>query len=177
MNRPTKIITHTAVSRRHHTVKDVDRWHMVRWPFFRSRAGFWVGYHYVIEWDGTITQTRGHYEEGAHCIGQNTSSIGVCFMGNGDAHEPSKYQLDAWKRLYQRIKAEFPHITVNDIYPHRKWANKTCHGSKLSDTYYADQLPERRKKRIKDQIRTLQAMLNRLLALIADKRMHSNELR
>ena len=32
MNKPTVVITHHALSRKDHTVKDVDNWHRERWP-------------------------------------------------------------------------------------------------------------------------------------------------
>ena len=171
-NNPSKIITHTAASAINHTVLDVDRWHKQRWPGFVSREGWHVGYHYVIEWDGGVTQTREHDEEGAHCIGQNTTSIGVCFMGNGDVHEPSDAQKKAWIHLYAKIHAAYPNITTTDIYPHRKWANKSCHGKLLSDTYYVDLLTrDSRKTALQAQIVALQATVNRLYSLLRQRRM------
>lgn len=142
-NRPTKVITHTAVSLKKHTVEDVDQWHKVRWPgftsdYYRNKNGelYHVGYHYVIEWDGTVVQTRGHNEEGAHCRGQNNSSIGICLMGNGDNHLPSEEQIKAYVNLFKSIQVEFPQITVYDQFPHRKYANKSCHGKLLADDFW-----------------------------------------
>lgn len=144
MNRPTCIITHHAVSAPQHTVEDVDDWHKDRWPGFtsavyRNKRGkrFHVGYHYVIERDGTLTQTRAEYEEGAHTIGMNLSSIGVCFMGNFDKETPTEAQVTTWKRLYTEIQRRH-HIPPENIHPHRRYANKSCHGSLLSNTYFAD---------------------------------------
>ncbi len=37
MNKPTKVLTHTAVSSRTHTAQDVDVWHKPRWPGFTSK--------------------------------------------------------------------------------------------------------------------------------------------
>lgn len=168
MNTPTKVITHTAQSQTWHTVRDVDSWHRQRWPGFVSRSGWHVGYHIVIEWDGTWTQTREFDEEGAHCIGQNKSSIGVCFMGNGDLHEPSPQQKSAWvHEVWALIHKQYPTITTSDIYPHRAFANKTCHGRLLSDNYYAELVGEVLRSKIKE----LTALLNRLLALFANRRM------
>lgn len=134
MNTPTVVITHHALSLKTHTVSDVDNWHRQRWPGFVSRAGFHVGYHYVIEWDGKVTQTRQHDEEGAHVIGMNRSSIGVCFMGNFDLHMPSTEQLKAWDKLYEKISKQYPNIPT---FPHRKYANKSCHGSLLADDFFS----------------------------------------
>ncbi len=103
-----------------------------------------VGYHFVIHWDGTIYQTRALDEEGAHCIGQNNSSIGVCFMGNGDRHLPSPNQIYAYNALYQRLQEEFSDLTIYDQFPHRKYAPKSCHGSMLPDDYFIKQLEKQR---------------------------------
>jgi hypothetical protein len=154
MNKPSVVITHHALSLKTHTVMDVDNWHRARWPNFVSRSGFHVGYHYVIEWDGKITQTRAHDEEGAHCIGMNTSSIGVCFMGNFDIHLPSEAQMNSWLKLYTKLRKEYPGIPT---YPHRKYANKSCHGKLLGDDYFS----------IEKQIATLKERLKMLLALLA----------
>lgn len=168
MNKPNKVITHTAQSQRWHTVRDVDNWHKLRWPGFVSRSGWHVGYHIVVEWDGTWTQTREFDETGAHCIGQNNSSIGVCFMGNGDLYEPSNEQKRAWvHEIWPLITAYNPAITPGHCFPHRKFANKTCHGKLLSDDYYAKLVPGKSKQEL---IIELQALVNRLLALLAQRR-------
>ena len=162
VNKPNKIITHTAVSAKHHTVADVDLWHKARWPGFTSRAGYHVGYHFVIDWDGTITQTRELDEEGAHCIGQNLSSVGVCFMGNGDLHMPSQEQEEAWLRVYDMIGGELP------VFPHRKYANKTCHGKLLSDEYFGRIVQARTKAQL---IEKLQQLISYLQVLLTQRRM------
>ena len=140
LNKPTIVITHHAVSGFHSTVEDVDIWHKSRWFGFTSKIHrnahsdfYHVGYHYVIELDGTVTQTRDHDEEGAHTIGMNTRSIGVCFMGNFDKHHPTMAQLQAWKVLYKKLQDEFPGIPTS---PHRRYANKSCHGSMIMDNYF-----------------------------------------
>lgn len=143
MNIPTKIITHHAVSSKTHTAQDVDDWHKLRWSgftssIFKNKKGefYTVGYHYVIEWDGTVVQTRDASEEGAHCIGMNTSSIGVCFMGNFDMHMPSKAQEESFVKLYNSLSNTFKNILPSDCVPHRKYAQKSCHGALLSDDYF-----------------------------------------
>lgn len=181
MNTPNKVITHTAVSGKHHTAYDVGQWHLDRWGGYSPSTFLpendirrYVGYHIVIDWDGTVHQCRNFTDEGIHCKGQNFSSIGVCFMGNGDLHEPSIEQREAWiKEVWPLIKKTYPNITVNDIYPHRKYANKTCHGKLLSDTFYADLLrtTEDKHMALKRQYISLLQQLNRLYVLLARSRM------
>lgn len=156
MNKPTVIITHHALSLKEHTVYDVDTWHRERWPGFVSRAGWHVGYHYVIDWDGTVTQTREHDEEGAHTLGMNKKSIGVCFMGNFDNHLPSEEQLESWEKVYAEIQASFPNLPVR---PHRTYANKSCHGSLLADNFFAEHI----RMTLIERINQLIALLSTLL--------------
>ena len=97
--------------------------------------GWHVGYHYVIEYNGKVTKTRTHDEEGAHTIGMNKSSIGVCFMGNFDLIYPSKEQIEAWEELYVKLQKEYPGLPCR---PHRHYASyKSCHGKLLPDDYFA----------------------------------------
>lgn len=157
LNKPTVVITHHAVSLKTHTVQDVDNWHRQRWPGFVSRAGYHVGYHYVIEWGGKTIQTREHDEEGAHTLGMNTSSIGVCFMGNFDLHMPSPEQLLAWNNLYTKLRKQYPGIPTK---PHRKYANKSCHGKLLSDDYFT---VEKQVDTLKSIVQELKAKLRNLI--------------
>jgi hypothetical protein len=165
MNTPKVVITHHTggtdqyplLDSSHHTVDIVNRWHKSRWPGFVSRRGYHVGYHYFIEKNGRVTQTREHDEEGAHCIGMNRSSIGVCFAGNFDVTYPTKEQIEAWNVLYNRLEVEFPSIPT---YPHRRYATKSCHGRLLADDYFAKQ------KQIFDlwqQVYQLRALLANLI--------------
>lgn len=182
LNKPTKVITHTAVSQKYHTAEDVDIWHIARWrgftsKVFKNRAGkfFTGGYHVVIEWDGKIVRTRAYTEEGAHCLGQNLSSIGVVFMGNGDKHKPSPQQKASWKKEFKIINTAYPNITPHDVHPHRKYANKSCHGSKLSDTYFADLLlPKGTEQQLKLIVKLTQQVVS-LMQLLLKKRMSTRE--
>jgi len=159
MNKPEVVITHHAVSLKHHTVNDVDNWHRERWPGFVSRKGYHVGYHYVIDWDGKVTNTRDHDEEGAHTLGMNKRSIGVCFMGNFDIHTPSAKQLRAWESLYRKLVKQYPDIKFE---PHRRYAVKSCHGKLLPDTYFqvTGQL---------SYIQELRRIVSKLLSLLKNK--------
>lgn len=159
MNTPTVVITHHTggtdasplADSSFATVEDINAWHYVRWPNFVSKRGYHVGYHYVIEKTGKLTQTRNHNEEGAHVIGMNTKSIGVCFAGNFDLTLPTEEQMKTWYTLYGELLKQYPNIPT---YPHRKYANKTCHGNLLKDDYFA----------VKYQIFSLTIRINQLKA-------------
>lgn len=177
MNKPDKIITHHAVSSTSHTAQDVQLWHKKRWnsynpsPTFKAANGepYYVGYHYIIEWDGNTVQCRAHDEEGVHTKGQNFSSIGVCFIGNMDVHYPSEEQKEAWAKLYSKLTKEFGELPS---FPHRKYSNTSCHGKLLSDTYYTDIISVSPKiKKLESLLITLEQLTSRVKALITQERM------
>ena len=50
----------------------------------RQRGFLSIGYHYVILPDGTIQNGRDFDEVGAHAVGFNSNSIGICLIGGVD---------------------------------------------------------------------------------------------
>ena len=50
-----------------------------------ERFGF-TGYHYYITRDGRTYQTRHEQLVGAHAVGYNQHSLGVCYEGGLDEH-------------------------------------------------------------------------------------------
>jgi N-acetyl-anhydromuramyl-L-alanine amidase AmpD len=70
------------------TIADIDGMHKLR-GFKRDKQAArnlnpelkYVGYHFVIETDGSIKSGRGLEEIGAHVQGSNAKSIGICMIG------------------------------------------------------------------------------------------------
>jgi N-acetylmuramoyl-L-alanine amidase len=132
MNKPQSIIVHhTAVSRAKAPVQfdAVNRYHQSLWHF-RSSLGFYGGYHYFIEASGVVKQYRKDDEDGAHTIGENKRSIGVCLAGNFDVEFPTIEQTNALRDLLRVLVARY-NLPTSSIYPHRKFAGKTCYGTNL----------------------------------------------
>jgi N-acetylmuramoyl-L-alanine amidase len=143
MNITKTIIHHTGsvqgnpyASTRHHTAEIINAHHKTLWPDFISSLGWYVGYTYVIEASGKTVQTRATNETGAHTIGMNNSSIGICLTGNFDVELPTKEQEDALVKLFYKLKEEFSHLTPYDVVPHRHYSTKSCFGNKLPDDYF-----------------------------------------
>jgi N-acetylmuramoyl-L-alanine amidase len=159
MNRPNKIIIHHTggtnsnplADTSHHTFKMVDSYH-------KSLGWGKIGYHYFIEKNGKITQGRQDYEIGAHTIGENSSSLGVCLAGNFDRSMPTAQQENTLKDLLRRKVEEF-NISTSAIVPHRTYAKKTCYGKNLSNTWAAEL--------IDDQVLKLKLMIQLLQLRIA----------
>jgi hypothetical protein len=87
----------------------------------------------VILEDGKVVQTREHDEVGAHCIGQNSRSIGICIVGNFNNYEPTLAQVKAVRELVRKLRKEFGNLPTK---PHRYYAKTDCFGTKLPDNYF-----------------------------------------
>lgn len=92
------------------TVDDIDRWHKERG--FRK-----IGYHYVIYPDGTIHNGRDITEAGAHVAGNNSNSIGICYIGgldiNGKISDTrTAAQKSSMLALLQQLKEKFPNALI-----------------------------------------------------------------
>jgi len=133
-NKPTQIIVHhDGVSRDGPSFGIINEYHRTR-GFPISSLGYYVGYHFLIERDGQLKAARLLTDEGAHTKGQNFNSIGICLAGNFDVEMPTVEQKWRLGELISVLLLAFP-IADTDIYPHRHYAEKSCYGDKLSDTW------------------------------------------
>lgn len=112
--------------------KDIDRWH-------RERGWDGIGYHKVIDLDGTIEPGRSEAKPGAHCKGHNSDSIGICYIGGLDkngkpADTRTELQKAALARLVADYKRRFPNAKVVG---HRDMPNvhKACPCFNAKDEY------------------------------------------
>jgi len=121
------VVHHTVSSRDKTKVKDIDDWHQIRWPNFKSSLGYFVGYHFVITGDGTLTQTRRMSEQGAHCP-PNKGRIGVVLTGNFEEEKPSKAQLTSLQNLLEKLNKQ----GITEIYGHNHFSKTLCPGRHLS---------------------------------------------
>lgn len=130
-NNPTKLIVHhSADSTATDQLHKINEWHKFR-EFPLSSLGYYVGYHYLINHEGKLTQTRAHTDVGAHCRGLNYDSIGICLEGNFDTELPTEAQKKTFGELLAKLCAEW-RFDVSDIYPHRAFGQTSCYGEKLS---------------------------------------------
>lgn len=106
---------------RPHTAADIDRWH-------RERGFDGIGYHFVVRLDGTIEPGRPIEKTGAHCLGKNANSLGVCYIGGLDAaghpaDTRTLAQRAALRRLLRDLRQRFPKA---EIFGHNRFAAKAC---------------------------------------------------
>ena len=131
MNKPNKIIIHCSATQEGKNFKadDIDKWH-------KQRGFKKIGYHYVIDLDGTIEKGRDETENGAHTVGHNTSSIGICYIGGlaKDGKTPkdtrTPQQKAAMYKLVDELMKKY-NIPLNKVYGHYQFANKACPSFKM----------------------------------------------
>ncbi len=189
MNRPNKFIVHHTggtdanplADSSNYTVEQCDVDHSRRWPGFTSKkfknnvgSFYHVGYHFFIDNNGIVTQCRDITEEGAHCIGQNSSSIGIVLAGNFDLTTPTSLQLRAFRKLVNKLSKETG-IPVNMIFPHRKFASKTCYGRNLSDTFFTEVITRGNEEEVKTLRIKLAQLKSKLAETVTKKRMSKHE--
>lgn len=106
----------------------MNAYHRSLWNF-KSSLGYFIGYQYYIDLAGIVHQGRKDDEEGAHTIGQNKDSIGICIEGNFDVSKPNAAQINALKALILQKMTQWA-IAPNQVFGHRIYANyKSCPGS------------------------------------------------
>lgn len=118
------IIIHCSASRTGVDLRavDIDRMH-------RHERGFkCIGYHFVVDLDGTVEKGRDLSMSGAHCNEKdengksyNSHSIGICYVGGLDENgKPADTRTDAQKEamntLVWRLFDKYP---IKEIIGHR----------------------------------------------------------
>lgn len=133
-NVPNKIILHhTAAKTPIPQFAAVDEWHRQR-GFLKSSLGFFVGYHYLIEVDGTVKQARDDKEEGSHTIGENLKSLGVALVGDFTNSLPTPAQLNSLGQLLHSLCTKYS-IHPTRIFPHKTYSSTACPGGKLDISF------------------------------------------
>lgn len=120
-----------------HTFEQVNAWHRQNpnvWLGRLSSLGYAIGYQYFIDKTGKVTQGRADNEEGAHTIGHNKDSIGICLAGNFDVTFPTQEQRNTLRELLIRKQKEYGILTKN-ILPHSHFWKTHCYGRNLNDTW------------------------------------------
>jgi N-acetyl-anhydromuramyl-L-alanine amidase AmpD len=133
------IVIHCSATKedKDYSVADIKKWHLQR--------GFNdVGYHFIIKLDGTIEIGRSLDKVGAHVAGNNTGSIGICYIGGLDSLGRAKdtrtnNQKEALKTLVDTITACIP--TIKEIKGHRDYSKDLNKNGKIESFEYIKTCP------------------------------------
>lgn len=92
------------------SVEDIDRWH-------KAQGWSGIGYHWYVDRDGHIFPGRSEREAGAHVIGYNHCSIGICYEGGLDeqgnsADTRTPAQKAALLFIIKDLKQSYPNAVV-----------------------------------------------------------------
>ena len=131
-----KIIIHCSATPegRDVDIETIRGWHI------NERGWSDIGYHYVIELDGTIKKGRPISRSGAHTKGYNKNSIGICYVG-GTEKDDIKISKDtrtaAQKESLTKLLLELKTVDYCKavIHSHRDFANKTCPSFDATEEY------------------------------------------
>lgn len=106
-------------------VEEIRRWH-------KARGWRDIGYHWIIDRDGTVKPGRAEDEQGAHVRGHNENSLGVCLIGGHGSDQSDLFsdnftdeQDKALRALLRQIEQRHGSVRIrghNDVSP------KACPG-------------------------------------------------
>lgn len=117
INKPKILIFHHSAIKAI-TVEKIDNLH-------KNKGWEGIGYHYFIAKDGAIYEGRPEGAEGAHTIGKNRESIGICVEGNLEEEEITLNQIVSIEKLSLYLCLKYD---INDILQHKDFANTLCPG-------------------------------------------------
>jgi N-acetylmuramoyl-L-alanine amidase len=124
-----KIILHCSATPEGRDVKakTIKKWHT-------EKGWSDVGYHYIIELDGSLKTGRPIDRIGAHCKGHNNNSIGVCYVGGVDANMKAKNTLnEAQRKTLVILLAYLKLIYEASIHGHNEFSSKACPSFDVKD--------------------------------------------
>ena len=110
-------------------VAEVKRWHL---------ANGWsdIGYHFLVDRDGTVATGRPVSVTGAHVAGHNTGTIGISLFGGHGSAETDKFadhftpaQDEALRELLASLMAKYG---IKKVTGHNEYAAKACPGFKVA---------------------------------------------
>lgn len=131
-NNPEVIIVHTEAFEGGAGYDEVNRWHKNN-GWSAPITGTPYGYHAHIEKNGKLVHGRWFYEQGAHTLGMNDKSIGVCFSGHGDYEELTRNQKETFIDFCRMLFKTQWNLNPAKIHGHNDYTDdKTCPGNKIS---------------------------------------------
>jgi N-acetylmuramoyl-L-alanine amidase len=114
-------------------VAEIKRWHV------QDRGWSDIGYHYLIDRDGTVANGRPIEKVGAHVAGHNTGTIGISLFGGHGSAETDQFadhytpaQEAALRKLIADLRKRFGVLKITG---HNQYAAKACPGFNVPDWF------------------------------------------
>tara|TARA_Y100001970_G_C13461316_1_gene475201 strand:- start:96 stop:509 length:414 start_codon:yes stop_codon:yes gene_type:complete len=119
------IVVHCSATRPSQDIDaaTIDEWHKERG--FNS-----IGYHYVIKRNGEVETGRDENTQGAHALGYNHNSLGICLVGGVKQEDykigENNFTDEQWKSFEELVsKLEEKYLGVK-IIGHNEISKKFC---------------------------------------------------
>lgn len=84
-----------------------------------------IGYHFYIRKDGKIYRGRPENTIGAHTIGKNRESLGICLEGNYEEENMSEDQIKSLKNLSTYLIIKY---NIEGVFGHSDFYETACPG-------------------------------------------------
>ena len=152
-----EIIVHTTATRpgwmadksAAEKVKEIWRWHV------KDNGWSDIGYHFLIDRDGSIVDGRPIERVGAGVKGHNKTTVHIALIGGFGSAATDQFEKHytvaqdlALRRLIDKLQERYP--TITKVSGHNEYAAKACPGFQVRDWF------ERRAPRSPVSSRTLQ---------------------
>jgi len=102
-------------------VAEIRQWHLNRnWKD--------IGYHYCIRRNGHVEPGRPVEQQGAHCRGHNSTSLGVCLVGGKSraGEQACNFTYLQWIALSDLVIELCDQHDIVKVLGHNQIANKSC---------------------------------------------------
>lgn len=116
-NNPKMVILHHAEAKIC-SIEDVHRWHL-------ENGWSGCGYHYFVRKNGIIYIGRSEKAVGAHCLGYNSVSIGICAEGNFECEDMGQEQYSSILGLTRCMLSKYG---ISKVYGHKELYSTDCPG-------------------------------------------------
>ena len=77
-------------------MRAIQSWHL-------ARGWATIGYHFVVSPSGRIFRGRPVDRLGAHVLGHNAGTVGICLMGNFETERPTPAALRSLEHTCRRL--------------------------------------------------------------------------
>ena len=101
------------------SAKQIDEWH-------KANGWIGIGYHYFVKKDGSIYRGRPMWSVGAHVLGRNDCSLGICAEGSYMTETMPDAQKKSIAELLDYLKKHY--YPEAKIVGHREIGDSNCPG-------------------------------------------------
>ena len=112
-------------------VDEIRRWHV------QGRGWADIGYHFLIDREGTVVKGRPLWRNGAHTRGHNTGTIGISLFGGHGSSATDKFSENftsaqdfALRGLMKDLVSEYGRMKLSG---HNEYAAKACPGFNVTE--------------------------------------------